>query len=133
MSSDYFVPFFLLCAASGLFLWLIGAAATCKPLRVELVFRAPWIGYAVLIGVLQLVHLVWPINRSVSTVVVAGMGLCALGALLARGLRREWSWRRVGIGVALAVLLVAISLAVFRPVSTAAPRPCVTMIWGFIT
>ena len=69
-----------------------------------------------LIGVLQLVHLVWPINRSVSTVVVAGMGLCALGALLARGLRREWSWRRVGIGVALAVLLVAISLAVFRPV-----------------
>ena len=37
---------------------------------------------------------------------------CAFG----RGLRREWTWRRVGIGVALAVLLVAISFAVFRPV-----------------
>jgi hypothetical protein len=83
---------------------------------VDLIFRAPWIGYAVLTGVLQFVHLVWPINRSVSTVVVATLAICALGVLLVGGLPRDWTWHRVGVGVGLAFALVGISLAVFLPV-----------------
>jgi hypothetical protein len=48
MSADYFPGFFLLFAASGLFLWLLGAAAFYRSLGMESIFRAPWLGYALL-------------------------------------------------------------------------------------
>jgi hypothetical protein len=50
MSADYFLAFFLLFAASGLFLWLLGAAAFYRSLGTESIFRAPWLGYALLVG-----------------------------------------------------------------------------------
>lgn len=116
MSTDYLIPFFLLFVGFGLFLWLIGVAASCKPIGVDLIFRAPWIGYALLVGLLQLVHLFWPINRPVSTVVAAGLGLCAGSVLLAGGFRKKWTGRGVGAGIAIAAALGMISFAVFYPV-----------------
>jgi hypothetical protein len=116
LSTDYLIPFFFLFAGFGLFLWLIGAAAGSKPIGVDLIFRAPWIGYALLVGVLQLVHLFWPINRSVSTVIGASLALCAGSILFIWGLRKKWSWKSIGVGVAIAATLGVLSFAVFQPV-----------------
>ncbi len=72
MGTDYQMPFYLLFVGFGLFLWLIGTAASCKPIRIDLIFRAPWIGYSLLVGLLQLVHLLWPINRPASQQSLSG-------------------------------------------------------------
>ena len=116
MSTDYLIPFFLLFAGFALFLWLIGAAASHKPIDVNLIFRAPWIGYALLVGLLQLVHLFWPINRSVSIVTATSLALCAGCILLVRGFRKQGAWNWAGAGVAITATLGAISLVVFYPV-----------------
>ncbi|HEY5954014.1 MAG TPA: hypothetical protein VIT18_06595 [Terrimicrobiaceae bacterium] len=116
MSADYLIPFFFLFAGFGLFLSLLGAAASGKPAGTELVFRAPWVGYALLVGLLQLVHLFWPISRAVSTIVVAGLALGAAALLLTRASRGRWTWRAAGAGLGVAAVLGAISFVAFQPV-----------------
>jgi len=116
MSVDYFLPFFLLFVASGFFLWLLGAAAFYRPLGMESIFRAPWMGYALLVGLLQLIHLFWPINRNVSLALVVGTTLCAACALLIGSFRRKWTWKGAGAGISLLALLGGISFVVFHPV-----------------
>ncbi len=116
MSTDYLIPFFLLFVGFGLFLWLIGVAASCKPIGLDLIFRAPWIGYALLVGLLQLVHLFWPINRPVSMVIVAGLVFCAVCVLLVGAFRTKSKWKGAGTGMAVIAVLAVISFAVFYPV-----------------
>jgi len=116
MSTDYLLPFFFLFGGFGLFLSLIGLAASCRPIGVDLIFRAPWIGYALLVGLLQLVHLFWPINRPVSTVITTGLALCAAGVLLARAFRTKSKWPAPGRAAVIAAALAVIGFAIFQPV-----------------
>ena len=71
MSSDYFIAFFLLFAASALFLWLLGAAAFSRDLGMESVFRAPWLGYALLVGFLQIGHLFFSVHARFAVIFVS--------------------------------------------------------------
>jgi hypothetical protein len=114
-SADYFFPFFLLFVASGLFLWLLGAAAFYRSLGMESIFRAPWLGLAILVGLLQLGHLFFPINNRFSASLLAVTAVVAVFALLFSGFRAGWTRRSYALAGASLALLAAISLLAFVP------------------
>jgi hypothetical protein len=115
MSTDYFFPCFILFSLSGAFLWLVGAAAFFPGGRLESLFRAPWLGYGIVVGVLQLVHLFSPITRKISIIVLATLFVLAALKLLPHLLRMRRNWVSMGVGTTVA-LLAAISLLAFGPV-----------------
>ena len=82
--------FFLIYLACGLYLWLLGAAVFGG--RASL-FRAPWLGYAVLIACLQIAHLFTAINPAFSWTFLAVSLLCA-GGIVALRFRNVLSKRR---------------------------------------
>jgi hypothetical protein len=114
-STDYFLTFFILFAASGLFLWLLGAAVFYRSLGIESIFRAPWLGYALLVGLLQVGHLFFPINGSFSRSLLTVTSVLALLALLFGGFRARWTRRSYVAAGLVVVLLGAISLLTFVP------------------
>ena len=116
MSADYFLAFFLLFAASGLFLWLVGAAAFYRSIGMESIFRAPWLGYALLVALLQVGHLFFPIDARFAGVFVLAVVLVAGGALLFGGATKELTSSRLVTAFAWTFLLLGISLLAFIPV-----------------
>jgi hypothetical protein len=115
MSTDYFYQFFLLFVASGLFLWLVGSAAFYRSLGIESIFRAPWLGYALLVGLLQLGHLFFPVNWGFSISILVGTSVLAIFALLFSVIRAGWTPQNYAVGGTALILLAAISLIVFVP------------------
>ena len=87
MSTDLFLPCFTLFAFSGAFLWLVGAAAFFREDWPESPYCAPWLGYGVLVGVLQVVHLFSPITLAVSILVLAAASVLGSVVLIARWLK----------------------------------------------
>jgi hypothetical protein len=77
------------------FLWILGAAALYRSLGMESIFRAPWLGYALLVCLLQLGHLFVPLNKGFSTAVVAGTSVLAILALLLGGFRAGWAQQKL--------------------------------------
>ncbi|HEY5770625.1 MAG TPA: hypothetical protein VIS71_12340 [Terrimicrobium sp.] len=116
MSSDYFIAFFLLFAASALFLWLLGAAAFSRDLGMESVFRAPWLGYALLVGLLQIGHLFFPVHARFAVIFVSAAVFAAGGALLLGGATRVMTKKGVAAALAGTVFLLGVSLLAFIPV-----------------
>lgn len=75
----YLFPFFVLFAASGIYLWLLGGAFPSPSRRwEENVLRAPWIGWAILLGALQITHLFAPINEQTVAGLLIGCGGAAV-------------------------------------------------------
>jgi hypothetical protein len=116
VSSDYFSPIFLLFVASGLFLWLLGAAAFYRSVGMESIFRAPWLGYALLVCLLQLGHLLVPLNEGFSTAVVVGTSVLSILAVLFSGFRAGWTRQNYALAGVVLLLLVSVSLLTFVPV-----------------
>ena len=116
ISTDYFLGFFLIFAASGLFLWLLGAAAFYRSLGIESIFRAPWLGYALLVGLLQIGHLFFPIHARFAVVFVSAAVLVAGGALLFGGASKVMTRDRIAAALAWTVFLLGVSLLAFIPV-----------------
>ncbi len=116
MSADYYFPFLILFVASGLFLWLLGAAAFYRSLGTGSLYRAPWLGYALLVALLQIGHLFLPIDARFAVVFVSAAALVAGGALLFGGATKELSSRRLATTLAWTFVLLGISLVAFIPV-----------------
>ncbi|HEY5743661.1 MAG TPA: hypothetical protein VIS99_14095 [Terrimicrobiaceae bacterium] len=72
---------FLACA---LYLWLLGAAAFGRWKAWRSPFRAPWLGYAVLVACLQIAHLFTPIDSAFSWKFLALSSIGAAGILAFR-------------------------------------------------
>ncbi len=72
-------PFFFLFAAAATYLWLLGSAFV-SPSRnwSENALRAPWIGWAILLGALQVTHLFAPINRPTAAGLLIACGGAAV-------------------------------------------------------
>jgi hypothetical protein len=68
-----------------------------------------------LVGLLQIGHLFFPINRDFSASLLAGTGVLAIFALLFSGFGAGWTRRNCIVGGAALLLLVAISLLAFVP------------------
>ena len=80
-----YLPFFPLFAASGVFLRLLGAAFVPWSRHWnEQVLRLPWIGWAILLAILQVIHLFAPINRTTAIALVSSCGVVvAIGVAFA--------------------------------------------------
>jgi hypothetical protein len=80
-----YLPFFLLFAASGIYLWLLGAAFVSQSRHwSEQILRAPWLGAAILLATLQVAHLFAPINKQIATALLGGCGIVAVTVVMVR-------------------------------------------------
>ena len=116
MSADYFFPCFVLFSLSGIFLWLAGAAAFFRENWLESLYCAPWLGYGILVGALQLAHLFSPITRDASIIVLAIICILAAALLLAQLLRTRPDRQSTIRWTMLLALLAVIALLTFIPV-----------------
>lgn len=122
---SYLFPFFAIFATAGGFLWLLGAAFPLPHRRwEENVLRAPWIGWAILLGALQVTHLFAPINKQTAAVLLIA-GACAATVLVLLGARARPpravdSVRRENL--LLIGALAAASLLAFFPVFNACTK-----------
>jgi hypothetical protein len=110
--------FFLIYLACGLYLWLLGAAVFGRWETWRSLFRAPWLGYAVLIACLQIAHFFTALNPAFSWAFLAASSLCA-GVIVALRLRnipfaaKELPRMRWFVWSA---LLIGVAWLTFRPV-----------------
>lgn len=116
MSTDYFFLFFLIFAGATLFLWLLGAACLSRPNGLRSLFHAPWLGFGLLLGVLQIAHLVSPIDQGFSVVFVVGASLAALTALTIRLSYRDIRSVCTTRNLAWFFLLGGVAVIAFMPV-----------------
>jgi hypothetical protein len=110
--------FFLIYLASGLYLWLLGAAVFGGWETGRSLFRAPWLGYAVLIACLQIAHFFTAINGAFSWTFLTASSLCA-GGIVALRLRKipfKAKERPAMSPLVWLALLVAVGWLAFRPV-----------------
>jgi len=125
---SYLFPFFLLFAASGMYLWLLGGAFV-SPLRhwSENALRAPWIGWAILLGALQITHLFLPIAgpAAVGLLITCGVGAGIILWLRRHLCQRELAGNSGGRHLLLAGALAAASLLAFFPVFNACTKEMV--------
>ncbi len=109
--------FFLIYVACGLYLWLLGIAVFGGCENRRSLFHAPWLGYGVLIGCLQIVHLVWALSPPVAWAFLVLTCLCAAGIVIIRP-RKEApkgvGSRQLSVPVQL-TLLLAPAVAAFFP------------------
>lgn len=115
MSADFFFPCLVLFTLSGIFLWLAGAPFF-RENRIESLYCGPWLGYGILVGVLQLTHLFFPINRSTTIIVLAIVCLIASALLLAQLLRAKSNRQGIVRWTMFLGLLGLIALLTFIPV-----------------
>ena len=115
-SADYFLTFFLLFVASALFLWLAGTALSIGSWEQAQSTALLWLGYALLVGFLQFSHLVFPIQKDFSIIIVAGLALIASCSLLLGGALKEWTAKRAAAAFGSVALLLGISFLAFVPV-----------------
>jgi len=115
MTSDQSLFFFAVFIAAGVFLWLVGTASFDRGLEAGSIYRAPWLGYALLVCVLQFSHLVLPIDQDVSIAIVAGLTVLASSLLLFAGAWKKCTGRRVTTLLGSLALLLGISFLAFIP------------------
>ena len=110
--------FFLIYLACGLYLWLLGAAVFGGWETGRSLFRAPWLGYAVLIACLQIAHFVTAINPVFSWTFLAASLLCAGGVLALRLRNVPFKTKELPAMPRLAWFapLIAVAWLAFRPV-----------------
>jgi hypothetical protein len=117
MSAAHFVPFFLVFGGSAVFLWLIGAACFYRSAGWRSLFHAPWLGYGLLVGSLQITHLFSPVDRRFSFAFVVIGSLAALVVLMPSLLIKGWPRKAAALrGLGSLILLAAVALIVFVPV-----------------
>ena len=67
MTSTWFFPAFLIFLLFGIYIWTVGGAACSGSPGIQGLFRLPWLGYGLLLGMLQIAHIFSPIDRRFST------------------------------------------------------------------
>jgi hypothetical protein len=122
---SYLFPFFLIFAVSGLYLWLLGEASGFSSRTwSENALRAPWIGWAILLGALQVAHVFLPIIRQTAAALLLLSGLVAMIVVSIRIIGRRGlapAPSRRELIILLAALGVA-SLLAFFPVFNACTK-----------
>jgi hypothetical protein len=110
--------FFLIYLASGLYLWLLGLAVFGGWETGRSLFRAPWLGYAVLIACLQIAHFFTAINPAFSWTFLATSSLCAGGIVALRFRKIPFRTKELPAMPPLVwlALLIAVAWVAFRPV-----------------
>ena len=87
------------------------------------IFQLPWLGYALLITLLQVTHLIFPVNRGFSAGFLIVTSIIIAGIHLSRARRRGRALRRVLMTSPRLVPLLLVSFLVFIPVFNACTKP----------
>ena len=122
MTSNWFVPAFLVFLLFGLFISTIGSAVFGRSRGIQDLFRLPWLGYGVLLGALQIAHIFLPIDRRFSAGFLFLAAAVAISAHFWRkaepatlnDLARQWPKL---------LLLGALAILVFLPVFNTCTKP----------
>jgi hypothetical protein len=125
--------FFLVYLACGLYLWLLGAAVLGGWKTGRSLFRAPWLGYAVLIACLQIAHFFTAINPLFSWTFLAVSVLCAGGVVALKFLRSPVKAKELPAMPPLLwfALFIAVAWLAFRPVFNSATQKIVHYDVGY--
>jgi hypothetical protein len=105
---------YIACAA---YLWLLGTAVFGGSKTRRSLFHVLWLGYAALIGCLQVLHFFWPLSPRVSWTFLAISSLCAAATVAMRtrdGSGKNEGPRRLPWPVQLSILF-GVSLFAFFP------------------
>ena len=110
--------FFLIYLACGLYLWLLGAAVFGRWETWRSLFRAPWLGYAVLIACLQIAHFFTALSPAFSWAFLAASSLCAAGIVAMRFRNVPFKTKELPAMPRLVwfALLIGVAWLAFRPV-----------------
>jgi hypothetical protein len=119
--------------ACGLYLWALGAAVLGEWKTARSLFRAPWLGYAVLIACLQIAHFFTAINPVFSWTFLAVSVCCASGVVVLKFLRNPAKPKQLPAMPPLLwfALLMAVAWLVFRPVFNIATQKIVHYDVGY--
>jgi hypothetical protein len=125
--------FFLIYLACGLYLWLLGAAVLGGWKTGRSLFRAPWLGYAVLIACLQIAHFFTAINPPFSWTFLAVSVLSAGGVVVLKFLRSPLKAKKLPAMPPLLwfALLIVVAWLAFRPVFNIATQKIVHYDVGY--
>src|SRR5262245_17155834 len=116
MTSETYLFFFGVFVAAGLFLWLLGRAVFDRPPQEGSIYRAPWLGYALLVAFLQITHLFLPIDQRFSITIVIGLALITFVSLLLAPSPGKWTLKRAATALGAMGLALGISFLAFLPV-----------------
>jgi hypothetical protein len=116
MTSENYLFFFGVFVAAGLFLWLLGRAVFDRHPQEGSIYRAPWLGYALLVAFLQITHLFLPIDQRFSITIVIGLALITFVSLLLAPSPGKWTLKRAATALGAMGLALGISFLAFLPV-----------------
>ena len=125
--------FFLIYLACGLYLWLLGAAVLGEWKTARSLYRAPWLGYAVLIACLQIAHFFTAISPPFCWTFLVVSLLCAGGVVALKFLRHPSKAKQFPAMSPLLWfgLLFAVAWLAFRPVFNIATQKIVHYDVGY--
>ena len=119
MTALWLLPSYLVFLVFGLYIWALGGALFAGVRGIGGVFQLPWLGYGLLIALLQIAHLLFPIGQWLSAGFFIITSILLAVIHLSRVRRRRWvlrSWPRL-------LPLVVISFLIFIPVFNACTKP----------
>ena len=119
MTAVWLLPSYLVFLLFGLYAWGLGGAVFASLRGKGGLFQLPWLGYALLIALLQITHLVFPIDRwfSAAFLIVTLAIVAVIHVSRARRHGRALkAWRRL-------LPLLLVSFLIFVPVFNACTKP----------
>jgi hypothetical protein len=123
MTAAWFFPAFFVFLLFGLYTWALGGAVFGGPPGIQGLFRLPWLGYGLLLGLLQITHLFLAIDRPFSAGFFLLSSGCAVLIHLTRAAWRGRSLNGLARGWPKLVPLGVIAFLVFIPVFNTCTKP----------
>ena len=123
MTAAWLLPSYLLFLLFGLYAWAIGGAVFTGMRGICGIFQLPWLGYALLIGLLQLTHLFFPIDRWFSAGFLIVTSVVVAVVHLSKAARRSRRLKRVLKAWPTLLPLAVVSFFTFIPVFNACTKP----------
>jgi hypothetical protein len=123
MTSTLFLPAFLIFVFCGLYTWMVGRAAFGGSPGIEGLFRLPWLGYGLMLGLLQITHLFSPLDRRFS---IGFLFLSSVLVMLIAFVRAGWHGRNLSNVIKdwpRLVPLLLIAFVTFIPVFNTCTKP----------
>jgi hypothetical protein len=123
MTSNWFFPAFLIFVLFGLDTWTVGRAAFGGSPGIQGLFRLPWLGYGILLGLLQITHLFSPLDRRFSIGFLFLSSVFAVLIALVRAARHGRNLSSLIRGWPRLVPLFLIAFVTFIPVFNTCTKP----------
>ncbi len=123
MTSVWFFPAFFVFLLFGLYVWLLGGAFCRGSPGIPGLFRKPWLGYGILLGLLQITHLFWPVDYGFAARFILMTAVLAISVHLGRAILRGQSVAGWARGWPSLLPLALVGFLAFLPVFNTCTKP----------